>query len=64
MRQFGDGQHSIRLTKNESFDSNPVFDRNGRTIYFRSNRGGVWNIWKMNLTDTAFTELQITPPAQ
>jgi Tol biopolymer transport system component len=59
-----DGQHSLRLTRNESFDSNPVFDRNGRTIYFRSNRGGVWNIWKMDLTDTAFTELQMTPPAQ
>jgi Tol biopolymer transport system component len=59
-----DGQHSLRLTKNESFDSNPVFDRNGRTIYFRSNRGGVWNIWKLNLTDAAFAELKATPPAQ
>jgi hypothetical protein len=59
-----DGQHSLRLTKNESYDSNPVFDRNGRTIYFRSNRGGVWNIWKLNLTDAAFAELKVNPPAQ
>ncbi len=59
-----DGQRSIRLTRNESFDSNPVFDRNGRTIYFRSNRGGVWNIWKLNLTDAAFAELKVSPPAQ
>jgi Tol biopolymer transport system component len=59
-----DGQHSIRLTRNESFDSNPVFDRSGRTIYFRSNRGGVWNIWKLDLTDAAFAELKVTPPAQ
>jgi Tol biopolymer transport system component len=59
-----DGQRSIRLTRNESFDSNPVFDRNGRTIYFRSNRGGVWNIWKLDLTDAAFADLQQTPPGQ
>ena len=59
-----DGRHCLRLTKNESFDSNPVFDRNGRTIYFRSNRGGVWNIWKLNLSDAAFAELKVSPPAQ
>jgi Tol biopolymer transport system component len=59
-----DGQHNIRLTRNESFDNNPVFDRNGRTIYFRSNRGGVWNIWKMDLTDNTFTELHVAPPQQ
>jgi hypothetical protein len=57
-----DGQHTIRLTRNESYDSNPVFDRNGRTIYFRSNRGGQWNIWKMDLTDNTFTELHVVPP--
>jgi Tol biopolymer transport system component len=59
-----DGKHMFRLTKNESFDSNPVFDRNGRTIYFRSNRGGAWNIWKLNLTDAAYAELKVNPPAQ
>jgi dipeptidyl aminopeptidase/acylaminoacyl peptidase len=59
-----DGQHTIRLTRNESFDSNPVFDRNGKTIYFRSNRGGFWNIWKLDLTDAAFTQLQVAPPVQ
>jgi Tol biopolymer transport system component len=59
-----DGQHILRLTRNESYDSNPVFDRNGRTIYFRSNRGGLWNIWKMDLTDNTFTELHVAPPAQ
>ena len=57
-----DGQHSIRLTRNESYDSNPVFDRNGRSIYFRSNRGGVWNIWRIDLSDNTFTELHVAPP--
>jgi hypothetical protein len=59
-----DGQHTLRLTRNESFDSNPVFDRNGRTIYFRSNRGGMWNIWKMDLTDNTFRELNVPTPQQ
>jgi dipeptidyl aminopeptidase/acylaminoacyl peptidase len=59
-----DGKHAIRLTRNESFDSHPVWDRNGKSIYFRSNRGGVWNIWKLNLTNAAFTELAVTPPGQ
>jgi Tol biopolymer transport system component len=59
-----DGQHVIRLTRNESYDSNPVFDRNGRTIYFRSNRGGYWNIWKLDLTDQTFKELNVAPPGQ
>jgi Tol biopolymer transport system component len=55
---------ALRLTRNESFDSNPVFHRNGKTIYFRSNRAGTWNIWKMELTDTTFTELGMPAPAQ
>jgi dipeptidyl aminopeptidase/acylaminoacyl peptidase len=59
-----DGKHAIRLTRNESFDSQPVWDRNGKTIYFRSNRGGVWNIWKLNLTNAAFTRLAVPAPGQ
>lgn len=36
-----------RLTTNGSWDDGPTFDRHGRYIYFRSNRGGVWNIWRL-----------------
>ncbi len=36
-----------RLTRNEAYDSCPTFDRTGRSVYFRSNRGGNWNIWRM-----------------
>ncbi len=59
-----DGKHAIRLTRNESFDSRPVWDRNGKTIYFRSNRGGAWNLWKFDLTAAAFTHLAVPVPGQ
>ncbi len=52
-----DGRNPTQLTHGENFDAHPVFDPNGRTIYFRSNRGGTWNIWKCNLTDAAVTKV-------
>lgn len=39
----------IQLTKNGSQDDCPVWDPIGRNIYFRSNRGGEWGIWKISL---------------
>ena len=41
-----DSQVKTRLTRNGSWDDGPRFDRSGRYVYFRSNRGGVWNIWR------------------
>jgi len=41
-----DSQVKTRLTRNGSWDDGPRFDRAGRYIYFRSNRGGMWNIWR------------------
>ena len=52
-----DGQSPIQLTHGENFDSRPTFDPDGRTIYFRSNRGGQWNLWKCRLTDAAMAKL-------
>jgi hypothetical protein len=37
----------MQLTSNGSVDDHPVWDPTGNFIYFRSNRGGAWNIWKM-----------------
>jgi hypothetical protein len=37
----------IQLTSNGSWDDCPVWDPGGNSIYFRSNRGGEWAIWKM-----------------
>lgn len=40
---------NIQMTHNGSCDSSPTWDRSGESIYFRSNRGGVWNIWKLDI---------------
>jgi hypothetical protein len=39
----------IRLTTNGSRDDSPAFDPNGKAIYFRSNRGGTWGIWRITV---------------
>jgi len=40
-----DGTQNTALTTNGSRDDFPCWDRYGRKIYFRSNRGVQWNIW-------------------
>jgi VCBS repeat-containing protein len=39
----------IQLTHSGSCDTSPAWDRSGAGIYFRSNRGGSWNIWKLGI---------------
>jgi len=41
-----DGSQKTQLTTNGSQDDNPCWDAQGKFIYFRSNRGGTWNIWR------------------
>jgi len=41
-----DGSGKTQLTTNQSHDDQPVFNPDGDYIYFRSNRGGFWNIWR------------------
>lgn len=43
-----DGTDRQQITSNQSYDDSPVFLKNGRTLIFRSNRGGVWNLYKAN----------------
>lgn len=40
-------QQPIQITTNGSHDDCPVFDASGNSVYFRSNRGGEWAIWKI-----------------
>ncbi len=40
-------EKAVQLTNNPSVDDHPVWDPTGNYIYFRSNRGGSWGIWKM-----------------
>jgi Tol biopolymer transport system component len=39
----------VRVTRNGSWDDSPAWDAGGRAIYFRSNRGGDWNVWRLEL---------------
>jgi TolB protein len=39
-------QHPMQVTTNGSYDDHPQWDPSGSAIYFRSNRGGQWAIWK------------------
>jgi len=39
----------VQLTANPAWDDNPAWDAMGKAIYFRSNRGGTWGIWKATL---------------
>jgi hypothetical protein len=39
----------LQITINGSVDDNPLFSPDGSAIYFRSNRSGVWGIWKVSL---------------
>ena len=40
-------EEPTRVTANASHDDRPVFDPTGQFLYFRSNRGGAWGIWKI-----------------
>ncbi len=42
-----DGSSKTQLTTNGSWDDSPCWDHTGQFIYFRSNRGGAWNIWRL-----------------
>jgi hypothetical protein len=44
-----DGTQETQLTTNGSWDDNPCWSPDGTKIYFRSNRGGTWNLWYFEL---------------
>jgi Tol biopolymer transport system component len=40
-------ERPAQITTNGSHDDHPAWDPAGNSIYFRSNRGGEWAIWKV-----------------
>ena len=54
-----DSRQSVRLTHESSEERNGTFSRDGKWIYFASDRSGAWQIWRMPSTGgpaTAVTE--------
>ncbi len=43
----GSSRQAKQITSNGSVDDMPAFDPSGDYVYFRSNRGGVWGIWRV-----------------
>ena len=44
-----DGGNLTQLTSNASRDDKPVFAPDGKTVFFRSNRGLAWDIWALEI---------------
>lgn len=44
-----DGSDIKQLTTNSSRDDSPVLAADGKTVFFRSNRGLIWDIWSMKI---------------
>ena len=44
-----EGGNLTQLTTNGSHDDKPVFAPDGETVFFRSTRGLVWDIWTMKI---------------
>ena len=53
-----DGTNQTILTTNGSVDWMPVYDPEGKYIYFVSNRGLKWNIWRMEPIDGGAKEAE------
>jgi Tol biopolymer transport system component len=43
------GEPPVRVTSNPGWDDAPAWDPLGNAVYFRSNRGGAWNVWRAEI---------------
>lgn len=50
-RMTADGAMKTQLTTNGSTDMTPAYSPDGRFIYFLSNRGFYWDLWRMEVVD-------------
>jgi Tol biopolymer transport system component/DNA-binding winged helix-turn-helix (wHTH) protein len=54
-----DGGQPVRLTRDASVDSRPTWSRDGRWIYFRSDRTGAHQIWKMAVNGSVTRQVTV-----
>ncbi len=52
-----DGGTPKRLTTEPTDEGRPAYSRDGKTVYFRSNRSGREEIWKRSLVDGSMTQV-------
>ncbi|MBD3165816.1 hypothetical protein GF324_04415 [bacterium] len=55
------GEEPVQLTDHPGYDSEPMLSPDASTIYYRSDQGGVFNLWKMNADGSGNTELTDFP---
>jgi len=49
MMDLSNPSQPVQITTNGSVDDNPQWDPAGNAIYFRSNRGGQWGVWRIGV---------------
>ena len=54
-------EQPTQVTTNGSWDDCPAWDPSGKYLYFRSNRGGGWAIWRIDVSH--ILSAQASPPA-
>jgi serine/threonine protein kinase/Tol biopolymer transport system component len=47
-----DGGDAVALNDDDYFNWNPVWSSDGRYLYFSSNRGGTFDVWRMPISQT------------
>jgi Tol biopolymer transport system component/DNA-binding winged helix-turn-helix (wHTH) protein len=50
-----------RLTQEDANDMSPAWAKDGRTLYFASDRGGTWRPWKLDVATGHVTRIADTP---
>jgi len=51
---------AVKLTDHPALDAHPAWSPDGKTIIFESTRGGIVNLWKMNLEDKKLVSITQT----
>jgi serine/threonine protein kinase len=48
-----DGSDPVRVTDDPAFDANPVWSPGGSYLYFSSDRGGSFNLWRVSIDEAS-----------